>query len=41
MNHQSWTLNENNQSLRLVDPTLLEFDKNEVARVIAVSLMCT
>ena len=41
MNHQAWTLHENNQSLRLVDPTLSEFDENEVARVIAVSLMCT
>ncbi|KAM4112467.1 hypothetical protein ACJW30_05G142200 [Castanea mollissima] len=37
----AWTLHENNQSLRLVDPTLSEFDENEAARVIAVSLMCT
>ncbi|KAM3701043.1 hypothetical protein ACJW31_05G143400 [Castanea mollissima] len=36
-----WTPHENNQSLRLVDPTLSEFDENEAARVIAVSLMCT
>ena len=41
MNHQAWTLRENNQSLRLVDPTLSEFNENETARVIAVSLMCT
>ncbi|XP_050288033.1 probable LRR receptor-like serine/threonine-protein kinase At1g56140 isoform X2 [Quercus robur] len=37
----AWTLHEYNQSLRLVDPTLSEFDENEAARVIAVSLMCT
>ncbi|KAM3701038.1 hypothetical protein ACJW31_05G143000 [Castanea mollissima] len=37
----AWTLLENNQSLRLVDPTLSKFDENEAAQVIAVSLMCT
>ncbi|KAF3969431.1 hypothetical protein CMV_006779 [Castanea mollissima] len=37
----AWTLHENNQSLKLVDPTLSEFDENEAARVIAVSLLCT
>ncbi|XP_075665790.1 putative LRR receptor-like serine/threonine-protein kinase At1g56140 [Castanea sativa] len=37
----AWTLHENNQILRLVDPTLSEFDENEAARVIAVSLLCT
>ncbi|KAK7817497.1 putative lrr receptor-like serine/threonine-protein kinase [Quercus suber] len=37
----AWTLHENNQSLKLVDPTLTEFDENEAARVIAVSLLCT
>ncbi|KAM3748889.1 hypothetical protein ACB098_05G141900 [Castanea mollissima] len=37
----AWTLLENNQSLRLVDPTLSKFDENGAARVIAVSLMCT
>ncbi|XP_075667247.1 putative LRR receptor-like serine/threonine-protein kinase At1g56130 [Castanea sativa] len=37
----AWTLLENNQSLRLVDPTLSKFDENEGAQVIAVSLMCT
>ncbi|XP_065624434.1 probable LRR receptor-like serine/threonine-protein kinase At1g56130 isoform X4 [Quercus suber] len=37
----AWTLHENNQSLRLVDPKLSEFDENEAARVMAVSLMCT
>ena len=41
MNHQAWALYENNQILRLVDPTLSEFDENEVARVLAVSLLCT
>ena len=41
MNHQEWTLHENNQSLRLVDPTLSEFDESGAARVIAVSLLCT
>ncbi|KAL4627844.1 hypothetical protein ACB092_05G195000 [Castanea dentata] len=37
----AWTLHENDQSLGLVDPTLSEFDENEAARVIAVSLLCT
>ncbi|GMY38144.1 probable LRR receptor-like serine/threonine-protein kinase At1g56130 [Fagus crenata] len=37
----AWTLHENNQSLRLVDPTLTEFDEGEAARVIAVSFLCT
>ncbi|KAK4588883.1 hypothetical protein RGQ29_019769 [Quercus rubra] len=37
----AWTLHENNESLRLVDPTLSEFDESEAARVIAVSLLCT
>nr|XP_023912815.1 probable LRR receptor-like serine/threonine-protein kinase At1g56140 [Quercus suber] len=37
----AWTLHENNQSLRLLDPTLSKFDENEAARVIAMSLMCT
>ncbi|KAK7831721.1 putative lrr receptor-like serine/threonine-protein kinase [Quercus suber] len=37
----AWTLHENSESLRLVDPTLLEFDESEAARVIAVSLLCT
>ncbi|GMY21966.1 probable LRR receptor-like serine/threonine-protein kinase At1g56130 [Fagus crenata] len=37
----AWTLHENNQSLRLVDPTLTEFDEGEATRVIAVSFLCT
>ncbi|GMY38149.1 probable LRR receptor-like serine/threonine-protein kinase At1g56130 [Fagus crenata] len=37
----AWTLHENNQSLRLVDPTLTEFDEGEAARVIAISFLCT
>ncbi|KAM3701050.1 hypothetical protein ACJW31_05G143700 [Castanea mollissima] len=41
MNHQAWTLHENNQILRLVDPTLSEFDENEAAGAIVVSLLCT
>nr|POF24424.1 putative lrr receptor-like serine/threonine-protein kinase [Quercus suber] len=37
----AWTLHENNQSLRLVEPRLTEFDESEVARVIAMSLFYT
>uniref|UniRef100_A0A2N9ELD2 non-specific serine/threonine protein kinase n=1 Tax=Fagus sylvatica TaxID=28930 RepID=A0A2N9ELD2_FAGSY len=37
----AWTLHENNQSLRLIDPTLTEFDEGEATRVIAVSFLCT
>ncbi|XP_010645958.1 probable LRR receptor-like serine/threonine-protein kinase At1g56140 isoform X3 [Vitis vinifera] len=37
----AWTLHENNQSMDLVDPTLTEFDENEVNRVMRVALLCT
>uniref|UniRef100_A0A2N9I8P8 Protein kinase domain-containing protein n=1 Tax=Fagus sylvatica TaxID=28930 RepID=A0A2N9I8P8_FAGSY len=37
----AWTLHENNQSLRLIDPTLTEFDEGEATQVIAVSFLCT
>ncbi|GLU14114.1 hypothetical protein SLE2022_307020 [Rubroshorea leprosula] len=37
----AWTLYESNQSLRLLDPTLVEFDENEALRMIRVGLLCT
>ncbi|GLU14115.1 hypothetical protein SLE2022_307030 [Rubroshorea leprosula] len=37
----AWTLYESNQCLRLVDPTLVEFDENEALRMIRVGLLCT
>ncbi|GLT51801.1 hypothetical protein SLA2020_251840 [Shorea laevis] len=37
----AWTLYESNQSLGLVDPTLVEFDENEALRMIGVGLLCT
>ncbi|GLT46236.1 hypothetical protein SLA2020_200070 [Shorea laevis] len=37
----AWTLFESNQSLGLVDPTLVEFDENEALRMIRVGLLCT
>ncbi|KAL5577706.1 hypothetical protein UlMin_019405 [Ulmus minor] len=37
----AWSLYENNQSLGLVDPTLIEFDENEATKVIGVALLCT
>ncbi|XP_022721695.1 probable LRR receptor-like serine/threonine-protein kinase At1g56130 isoform X2 [Durio zibethinus] len=37
----TWNLHENNQSLSLLDPTLVEFDENEALRVIGVALLCT
>ncbi|XVF27188.1 hypothetical protein REPUB_Repub14bG0085300 [Reevesia pubescens] len=37
----AWTLHETNQSLGLLDPTLVEFDENEALRVIGVALLCT
>ncbi|CAN6683891.1 unnamed protein product [Malus baccata var. baccata] len=36
-----WTLHENDQTLRLVDPRLTEFDETEATRLIRVALMCT
>ncbi|XP_022968871.1 probable LRR receptor-like serine/threonine-protein kinase At1g56140 isoform X2 [Cucurbita maxima] len=37
----AWYLHENNCELEMVDPELLEFSKEEVKRVIGVSLLCT
>ncbi|KAL4386958.1 hypothetical protein GQ457_09G004610 [Hibiscus cannabinus] len=37
----AWTLHENNQLLSLLDPRLVEFDKDEALRVIRVALLCT
>ncbi|XVE51735.1 hypothetical protein DITRI_Ditri02bG0064600 [Diplodiscus trichospermus] len=37
----AWNLHESNQSLSLVDPTLVEFDENEALRVIGVAILCT
>ncbi|GKV44300.1 hypothetical protein SLEP1_g51492 [Rubroshorea leprosula] len=37
----AWTLYESNQSLGLVDPTLVEFDENEALRMIRLGLLCT
>ncbi|MBA0724328.1 hypothetical protein Golax_021025 [Gossypium laxum] len=37
----SWALHENNQILDLVDPNLVEFDENEVLRVVRIALLCT
>ncbi|GLT51789.1 hypothetical protein SLA2020_251730 [Shorea laevis] len=37
----AWTLYESNQSLGLVDPTLVEFNENEALRMMRVGLLCT
>ncbi|XVE51728.1 hypothetical protein DITRI_Ditri02bG0064300 [Diplodiscus trichospermus] len=37
----AWALHENNQSLDLVDPSLMEFDETEALRVVGVALLCT
>ncbi|MBA0748842.1 hypothetical protein Gogos_002826, partial [Gossypium gossypioides] len=37
----AWALHENNQSLDLVDPNLVEFDENEALRIVGVALLCT
>eukprot|EP00257_Ricinus_communis_P020286 XP_015579484.1 probable LRR receptor-like serine/threonine-protein kinase At1g56140 isoform X1 [Ricinus communis] len=37
----AWNLYENNQSLALLDPSLMGFDENEALRVIGVALLCT
>ncbi|GLT30494.1 hypothetical protein SLA2020_052900 [Shorea laevis] len=37
----AWTLYESNQSLGLVDPTLVAFDENEALRMMRVGLLCT
>ncbi|KAG5561077.1 hypothetical protein RHGRI_004180 [Rhododendron griersonianum] len=38
---QAWRLHENDHEVELVDSTLLEFDEEEVKRVIGVALLCT
>ncbi|KAG8365259.1 hypothetical protein BUALT_Bualt18G0085600 [Buddleja alternifolia] len=37
----AWNLHENNKEIELVDPTLREFDANEVRRIIDIALLCT
>ncbi|XP_058219700.1 probable LRR receptor-like serine/threonine-protein kinase At1g56140 isoform X2 [Rhododendron vialii] len=37
----AWHLHENDREVELVDATLLEFDEEEVKRVIGVALLCT
>ncbi|XP_020416821.1 probable LRR receptor-like serine/threonine-protein kinase At1g56130 isoform X2 [Prunus persica] len=37
----AWTLHENDQSLGLVDPRLIEFDENDATRLIKAALLCT
>ncbi|KAG8365257.1 hypothetical protein BUALT_Bualt18G0085400 [Buddleja alternifolia] len=39
--YKAWNLHENGREIELVDPTLLEFDANEVRRIIDVALLCT
>ncbi|XP_050145023.1 probable LRR receptor-like serine/threonine-protein kinase At1g56140 isoform X2 [Malus sylvestris] len=36
-----WTLHENDQTLGLVDPRLIEFDETKATRLIKTALMCT
>ncbi|KAG5546792.1 hypothetical protein RHGRI_018834 [Rhododendron griersonianum] len=38
---QAWRLHENDSKVELVDANLLEFDEEEVKRVIGVALLCT
>ncbi|KAG5532932.1 hypothetical protein RHGRI_027250 [Rhododendron griersonianum] len=38
---QAWHVHENNREVELVDARLLEFDEEEVKRVIRVALLCT
>ncbi|KAG5532919.1 hypothetical protein RHGRI_027247 [Rhododendron griersonianum] len=38
---QAWHVHENNREVELVDARLLEFDEEEVKRVIGVALLCT
>ncbi|KAF3792434.1 putative LRR receptor-like serine/threonine-protein kinase [Nymphaea thermarum] len=37
----AWHLHENDSHLKLVDPTLTEYDEEEALRVIRVALLCT
>lgn len=38
---QAWNLHENNKEIELADPTLDEYDADEVRRIIGVALLCT
>ncbi|KAL6333916.1 hypothetical protein AAG906_039328 [Vitis piasezkii] len=37
----AWALHENNRSLDLIDPRLIEFNENEAIRVVGVAFLCT
>lgn len=37
----AWNMHENNREIELVDPTLHEYDADEVKRIIGVALLCT
>ncbi|KAK6133094.1 hypothetical protein DH2020_033133 [Rehmannia glutinosa] len=37
----AWNLHENNKEIGLVDPTLHQYDANEVRRIIGIALLCT
>ncbi|PIN09939.1 Serine/threonine protein kinase [Handroanthus impetiginosus] len=37
----AWNLHENNKEIELVDPTLHQYNEDEVIRIIGVSLLCT
>ncbi|KAK9178998.1 hypothetical protein WN943_028192 [Citrus x changshan-huyou] len=37
----AWHLHENNQEIELADPKLIEFNEEEVKRLIGVALLCT
>ncbi|XVF39979.1 hypothetical protein PTKIN_Ptkin01aG0076300 [Pterospermum kingtungense] len=37
----AWALYENNQSLDLVDPSVVDFDENEALRMVQIALLCT
>ncbi|KAG8365263.1 hypothetical protein BUALT_Bualt18G0086000 [Buddleja alternifolia] len=40
LSSQAWNLHENKREIELVDPTLHEFDANEVKRILGVALLC-
>ncbi|KAL6543000.1 hypothetical protein OROHE_010520 [Orobanche hederae] len=37
----AWNLHENSREIELVDPTLHQYDANEVRRIIGIALLCT
>ncbi|KAL6553320.1 hypothetical protein OROGR_007162 [Orobanche gracilis] len=37
----AWSLHENNREIELVDPTLHQYDADEVRRIIGIALLCT